>query len=179
MAWRCRGGCAFANARPGVGFRPKTRNRAFVARFRACHVERRCGAMTGDGRCGWMAWRRQGGCAFANAKPGVGFRPKTRNRVFVARFRPCRAKRRCGAMMGDGGCGWMAWRCRGGCTFANAKPGVGFRPKTRNRAFVARFWACRAKQRCGAMMGDGGCGWMAWRCQGGCAFANAKPGGGV
>jgi hypothetical protein len=151
------GDCAFANAKPGVGFRPKTRNQVFVARFRACRVKQWCGAMMGDSGCGWMAWRRQGGCAFANAKPGVGFRPKTRNRVFVARFRACRVKWQCGAMMEDGGCGWIAWRRQGGCEFANAKPGVGFRPKTRNRVFVAQFRARCMKQRCRAVLGSGGC----------------------
>jgi hypothetical protein len=41
--------------------------------------------------------------------------------------------------------------------FTNAKLGVGFRPKTQNRAFVARFWARCMKQRCRAVLGGGGC----------------------
>jgi hypothetical protein len=145
-----------------------------MARFRPCGMKWWGGTMMGGCGCGWMAWRWRGGCAFANARPGVGFRPKNQNRAFVARFRACRVKRRCGAIMGDGGCGWMAWRLWGGCAFANAKPGVEFRPKTQNRALVARFRACRVKRRRGAMMGDGGCGWMAWRRRGSCAFANAR-----
>ena len=179
MAWRCWGDCAFANTKPGVGFRPKTRNRAFVAWFRACHVRWQCGEIMGDGGCQWMAWRHWGYCAFTNVKLGVGFRPKTQNRAFVAWFQACRVRRQCGAIMKDGGCQWMAWRHWGDCTFANSKPGLGFRPKTRNRAFVAWFWACCVKWWCGAMTGDGRCRWMAWRHQGGCVFTNAKPGGGV
>ena len=35
---------------------------------------------------------------------------------------------------------------------------MGFRPQTQNRAFVARFWACRVKRHCKAILGGGGCG---------------------
>jgi len=35
------------------------------------------GVMLGGGECGFMAWRPWGGCAFANARPGMGFRPTT------------------------------------------------------------------------------------------------------
>jgi hypothetical protein len=55
--------------------------------------------------------------------------------------------------------------------------GVGFRPKPRNRASVARFWTCRVKRRCGVTLGSGGCGLTTSRQRGGCAFANARPGG--
>ena len=88
--------------------------------------------MMGGCGCGWMAWRCWGGCAFANARPGLEFRPENQNRAFIAQFWACRVKRWCGAIMGDGGCQWMAWRRWGDCAFANAKPGLGFRPKTRN-----------------------------------------------
>jgi hypothetical protein len=56
--------------------------------------------------------------------------------------------------------------------------GAGFGLKTRNRAFVARFWGCHVKWRHGVMVGGGGCKLVTWRRQGCCAFTNARPGGG-
>ena len=156
---------------------PKTRNQAFITWFQRCGIKWRNETMIGGCGCGWMTWRCRGGCAFTNARPGLEFRPENQNRAFIAQFLACHVKRWCGTIMGDGGCQWMAWRRWGDCTFANAKPGKGFRPKTRNRAFVAHFWACCVKWRCEAMTGDSRCRRMAWRCLGGCAFANAKPGG--
>jgi len=70
-----------------AGFVPKPQNRAFIAQFRPCGIKWRRGMMMGGCGCGWMAWRGWGDCAFANARPGLGFRPKNQNRVFVARFR--------------------------------------------------------------------------------------------
>jgi hypothetical protein len=43
-----------------------------VARFRACRVKRRSGVMMGGGGRGLVAWWQQGGCPFANARPGGG-----------------------------------------------------------------------------------------------------------
>src|ERR1700676_4504959 len=45
----------------GAGFGLKTRNRAFVARFRARHVKRRYGGMLGCWRGGLMTWGGAGG----------------------------------------------------------------------------------------------------------------------
>jgi hypothetical protein len=56
----------------GVGFEAKTRNRALMARFRVYHVKRWCGVALGGSGCMLMAWRWQGGCAFADVKPGGG-----------------------------------------------------------------------------------------------------------
>jgi hypothetical protein len=57
--------------------------------------------------------------------------------------------------------------------------GLGFRPKTRNRVFVAQFWACRVKRQCRTMLGRGGCGLMRWRWWGSCIFSNTRPGDGI
>ena len=56
----------------GRGLSQKPKNRAFVAQFRARHVKWRCGVMLGGGGCALIMWRRQGGCAFTNARPGGG-----------------------------------------------------------------------------------------------------------
>ena len=89
--------------RGGVG--PKTRNRGFVTWFRGRHVKQRCGMMLGGGGCGSMTWRWWGGAVCAPTRgQGARFRPKTRNRAFVAQFRVRRVKRQCG---GDAGRWWV------------------------------------------------------------------------
>ena len=45
----------------GAGFGPKNRNRAFVARFRACCMKWPCRAMTGGGGWGLISRRRRVG----------------------------------------------------------------------------------------------------------------------
>ena len=52
---------------------PKTRNRAFVARFRVCRVKWSCRVVTGGSGCGLVSRRWRVGHAFANARPGGGF----------------------------------------------------------------------------------------------------------
>jgi len=61
------------------------------------------------------------GWCVCKLRDGGGVGPKTRNRGFVARFRGRHVKRRCGVMLGGGGCGSMTWRLWGGC--ANVRPG--------------------------------------------------------
>jgi hypothetical protein len=59
-----------------AGFGPKTGNRAFVARFRACGMKQWCGAITGGS--GWHGGGG-GGCAFTNERPGGGIWAKNPN----------------------------------------------------------------------------------------------------
>jgi hypothetical protein len=62
-----------------MAFGPKTRNRAFIARFRACCIKQRCGVMLGGGGVArirqWWWW----GGAFANceAEESLGQKPET------------------------------------------------------------------------------------------------------
>jgi len=107
----------------GARFGPKTRNRAFFARFRVRRVKRRCGVMLVGGEVArirqWWWW----GDAFANCEAEEGFGSKTRNQAFVARFQACRVKRPCGVMLVGGGCRLVRWWQQGGCAFTNARPG--------------------------------------------------------
>ena len=50
--------------------------------------------------------------------------------------------------------------------------------KPENRAFVAGFRARRVKRQCGVMLRGGECAFTTWSWRWGCAFANARPGGG-
>jgi hypothetical protein len=110
---------------------------------------------------------------------GAGFGPKTGNRAFVARFRAHCAKQRCGVTLEGGGC--EKWHGGGGGAARSIMrgQGAGFGPKTRIRTFVAQLRACHAKWRWEAVLGGGGCDRMAQRWRGGCAFANARSGGGL
>jgi len=90
---------------------------------------------------------------------------------------PC--KWRYGAMQRGGGHGLIRHGRGGGCAFANARQGVGFGPKTRNRAVVARFWACRVKWRYGAMQRGGGHGLIRQRQGWGLRVRQCEAGGGL
>ena len=63
-----------------AGFGPKTRNRAFVARFRVCGVKQWCGTITGGGGSEWMAWRQRRGLRLHQREAGgrdLGQKPES------------------------------------------------------------------------------------------------------
>jgi len=109
----------------------------------------------------WRAWADKTTTGVGAARSptrggGVGFGPKPRNRAVMARFQACRVKRRYGAMQRGGGHGLIRQRQGWGLRVRQCEAGGGFGPKTRNRAVVARFWACRLKRRYGMMARGGG-----------------------
>jgi len=100
----CKEGMRFAGCGTESNYgHGQTQNRAFVARFWVCHMKWSCRVVTGGSGCGLVSQRWRVGHAFANARPGSGFGPKTRNQAIVARFRACLVKRRCGGVVGGGG----------------------------------------------------------------------------
>ena len=116
---------------------------------------------------------------FANTRPGGGVwaeNPKLSVCGSVSGV-PCEM-----ATQGDGGRWWVQvgnMEAAGVLRVHQREArGRGLSQKSENRAFVARFRACCVKLRSGVMLGGGGCALTTWRRRWGCAFANARPGGG-
>jgi hypothetical protein len=124
--WWC-GGAALGHKRGVVGFGPNTRNRAIVARFRACCGEWLSEAM---GRGGAMVrtrwWWSGGGAALGHASRQVGFGPEIRNRAPGARLRVRRREWQLGAMGGCGGMVRTRLRWCGGAVLGHKRGVVGF-----------------------------------------------------
>ena len=128
MTWRQLGDSAFANARSGGrgwAKNPKTEPPwlGFYKTVVWCNPGR-----------WWLRVNEKveaAGLGIRQREAGLcGLGQKPENRAFVARFRVCRVKQRRRVMLEGGGCRLMTRRRRGGCTFANAKPGVGVGPKS-------------------------------------------------